>query len=65
MREKFTNKDIFRTMNEKSNKEMLISISFTGDLYDKVSGDYFERVESLTLWNKMYRLAKRGEIGLF
>jgi hypothetical protein len=65
MREKFTNKDIFRTMNEKSNKEMLISISFTGDLYDKVTGDYFERVESLNLWNKMYRLAKRGEIELF
>ena len=56
----YVNRDI---INIKHNKEeMLVSISFTGDLYDKKSGYYFDKVESHDLWNQIYRFAKSGTL---
>jgi len=45
-----------------NNEEMLVSISFTGDLYDKKSGYYFDKLESHNLWNQIYRFAKIGKL---
>jgi plasmid replication initiation protein len=60
MRENYTNQNIMKVINSKSQKEMMVSISFTGELYDKIEGNYFDRVENQNLWNQIYNLAKRG-----
>jgi hypothetical protein len=41
---------------------MMVSISFTGDLYDKKEGEFFDRVQNQNLWNRMYNLAKREKL---
>jgi hypothetical protein len=43
---------------------MILSVSFTGDLYDKRSGDYFYGKEGQDLWNLIYRFALVGKLGV-
>ena len=62
MRENYTNQDIMRAVNSETQKEMMVSISFTGDLYDKKNEEYFDRTQNQNLWNMIYNLAKRGKL---
>jgi hypothetical protein len=65
MRENYTNQDIMKEINSETQKEMMVSISFTGELYDKISGDYFDSFQNQNLWNRMYHLAKEEKLDIF
>jgi hypothetical protein len=65
MRENYTNQDIMKKINSETQKEMMVSISFTGELYDKISGDYFDSFQNQNLWNRMYHLAKEEKLDIF
>ena len=65
MRENYTNQDIMKEINSETQKEMMVSISFTGELYDKIDGDYFDRIQNQNLWNQMYHLAKEEKLNIF
>jgi plasmid replication initiation protein len=62
MRENYTNQDVMKAISSETQKEMMVSISFTGDLYDKIEEDYFDRAQNQNLWNMMYNLAKQGKL---
>ena len=62
MRENYTNQDVMKAISSETQKEMMVSISFTGDLYDKIEEDYFDRTQNQNLWNMMYNLAKQGKL---
>ena len=62
MRENYTNQDVMRAVNSQTQKEMMVSISFTGDLYDKKNEEYFDRTQNQNLWNIMYNFAKKGKL---
>ena len=64
LKENYVNQDIFKKVDNTTRKEMMVSISYTGDLYDKISGEYFDERESYNLWNQIYRFAQLGKLDI-
>lgn len=62
MKENYIDQDILKTTHSQTREEIIVSISFTGALYDKKSGDYFDERESHSLWNQLYRFAQIGKL---
>jgi len=40
----------------------LTPILYFGELYDKISGEYFDGRESYNLWSQIYRFAQIGKL---
>ncbi len=59
MRENFIDKEVW----EKDN--MMISVSFTGELFDKRSGEFFDAKTNHELWGELYGLVRLGEVEIF
>jgi plasmid replication initiation protein len=64
IKENYVSENILKIVNKQTKKEMILSVSFTGDLYDKKSGDYFYGKEGQDLWNLIYRFALMGKLGI-
>jgi uncharacterized protein YjhX (UPF0386 family) len=62
MKENYVDEDVFKTTHSQTREEIMVSISFTGALYDKKSGEYFDERESYNLWNQLYRFAQIGKL---
>ena len=62
IKENYVSENILKIVNKQTKKEMILSVSFTGDLYDKRSGDYFYGKEGQDLWNLIYRFALIGKL---
>jgi len=64
LKENYVNQDIFKTIDSETKKDIIVSISYTGELYDKISGEYFDGRKSYNLWNQIYRFAQTGKLGI-
>jgi len=62
MRKDYINRDILKIIDKKTGKPMLLSISKYGKLYDKDSGDSFDAKRANEIWDRLYVLAKKGEL---
>ena len=58
----YPNQVIAFTKDKYTNKEMQISISEKGYLYDKISGETFPGTRGMEIWNGLYELALKGEL---
>jgi len=63
LRDNYSNREIGKI--KYNNQEIVISLSFDGELYNQTEDRYFERVESSQLWDKLYGLARLGELDVF
>jgi len=63
LRDNYSNREIGKI--KYNNQEIGISLSFDGELYNQTEDRYFERVESSQLWDKLYGLARLGELDVF
>jgi len=64
LKENYVNQDVFKTIDSETKKDIIVSISYTGELYDKISGEYFDGRKSYNLWNQIYRFAQIGKLGI-
>ncbi len=58
----YPNQVIALTKDKYANKEMQISVSEKGRLYDKVSGEDFSGTRAMEIWGGLYELALKGEL---
>jgi len=59
MRENFIDKEVWEK------EEKIISVSFTGELFDKKSGNFFDAKTNHELWSELYGLVRLGKIEVF
>jgi hypothetical protein len=62
IRGKFPNQIIGNTIDKYTNKEIQISVSEKGRLYDKISGETFTGTRAMEIWSGLYELALKGEL---
>ena len=62
IRATYPNQVIALTKDKYANKEMQISVSEKGYLYDKISGETFPGTRGMEIWNGLYELALKGEL---
>jgi DNA-binding PadR family transcriptional regulator len=58
----YPNQVIALTTDKYTNKEMQISVSEKGRLYDKFSGETFSGTRAMEIWTALYELAKKGQL---
>ncbi len=58
----FPNQVIAFTKDKYTNKEMQISVSEKGRLYDKISAETFSGTRAMEIWSGLYELALKGEL---
>ena len=58
----YPNQVIALTTDKYANKEMQISVSEKGQLYDKLTSETFAGTRAMEIWSGLYELAKKGQL---